>query len=109
MRNAKPPLCCGRPRRSPYCPECGACLETKSLYGLLAYCRGIHARLEKRQQEWQVDRAAGVRRHATNYGAALSKWQAWIQALEAVLFTDAGTNHETPHAPAPPPAEPAEA
>ncbi len=68
-------FCCGIPRDSRFCPECGKQLrEHKSLHGLLRHCRKSQERYESK---------SGLNGTDNPHNAA--KWGTWADELEQLL------------------------
>lgn len=79
--------CCGREVVTPFCPYCGKKILGHTLQTLLTFCR-VHLTQATRcynEAMGRADEGGRTRRVST---AQVSKWSAWVKALEAVLGED---------------------
>jgi hypothetical protein len=84
--------CCGKPMTTRFCPHCGRenCPEA-GLWGLLKLCRTSAKALRSRAQstaelgESDHHHSAWAREYSPEFAAKAAKWQAWADALEALL------------------------
>lgn len=76
--------CCGKPRASRFCPDCGKLLhDDDSLYGLLKHCRTFAAKYAtaaaREARESQPGAEAG---HAAR---SAERWQGWADTLGRLI------------------------
>jgi hypothetical protein len=87
--------CCGKPCETPYCPHCGRAVRpAHPLEGLLSHCRRTAGMCRRKAEEYrreQVDpevdqrRRSALERWAGMKDALAAKWQAWHDALAALI------------------------
>jgi hypothetical protein len=80
--------CCGRPRPTPFCPECGRSLAGESsISGLLKHCRTYAEVLRKQLAELAEEPSGNERR--TKYMARIERrfkrWKTWGDQLAELI------------------------
>ncbi len=89
------PLCCGKPRATNYCPDCGKPMVDEPILQLLAHCRKIaiqhrsqHDAFVKGCEEQTTDEDKEFfRTLIKRSGASAVKWESYCSALEDLLAT----------------------
>jgi hypothetical protein len=73
--------CCGEPRESRFCPDCGKELQGDPLMSLLAYLRLSLKSAERNAKDFVNDDKS---RLAISARRQVEKWRGWIEAIESV-------------------------
>jgi hypothetical protein len=85
--------CCGKSCETPYCPHCGKAVgPAQPLDGLLEHCRRVANIHRKAASRWRDEnpgsgekRLAFVEEQAGRHDLIAARWQAWHDALAALI------------------------
>lgn len=82
--------CCGKPRTTPFCPQCGKGLDVHTGLGdLLAHCRSTEKRIraDARRFRWNFKEVGNSRYSelARRSDEMADKWKTWAEALAELM------------------------
>lgn len=88
--------CCGKDRKTRFCPQCGKRLAEHNLGSLVTHCQSRLAQLRKEQLRWEnaadkhdeqtdAKRVDRIDRHIESAKRTIVKWEVWVNELEGII------------------------